>query len=335
MKAIRLHARGGPEQLMYEDAPKPVPGPGEALVRVYATAITPTELTWDQTYQNPDTSPRIPTIPGHEMAGVIESVPPGVKDLGPGDAVYALIDFPHDGAAAEYVAVPVANLALKPRTIDHIYSAAVTLSGLTAWQALFTHAGLERGQKILIQGGAGGGVFAVQLAHWKGAHVITTSSGANQEFLRGLGANETIDYTKTRIEEVLRDVDVVLDAVGGDTVQRSWRVLRNGGVMISVAIPIPQNQPREHEARGLFFIVEPNREQLEEMAKLVDSGSLKSMVAAVLPLARAREAFELGLQGHNRGKIVLRVCDEARQAQGRSLDTPLVRRLELSNCYGW
>lgn len=242
MKAIRLHARGGPEQLVYEDAPAPVLGPGDALVRVYATSITRTELTWDQTYRNPDGSPRIPTIPGHEMSGVIESVPPGMQGLGPGDPVYGLTDFPRDGAAAEYVAIRAANLALKPRSIDHIHSAAVTLSGLTAWQALFTHAGLERGQKVLIQGGAGGvGVFAVQLAHWKGAHVITTSSGANLEFLRGLGADETVDYTKARFEDQLRDVDVVLDAVGGDVVQRSGQVLPKGGIMVSVVKPIPEN----------------------------------------------------------------------------------------------
>jgi NADPH:quinone reductase-like Zn-dependent oxidoreductase len=311
MKAIRLHARGGPEQLVYEDAPAPVLGPGDALVRVYATSITRTELNWDQTYRNPDGSPRIPTIPGHEMSGVIESVPPGMQDLGPGDPVYGLTDFPRDGAAAEYVAIRAANLALKPRSIDHIHSAAVTLSGLTAWQALFTHAGLERGQKVLIQGGAGGvGVFAVQLAHWKGAHVITTSSGANLEFLRGLGADETVDYTKARIEDLLRDVDVVLDAVGGDVVQRSWQVLRKGAVMVSVVKPIPENESRERGVRGVFFIVEPDRDQLEEMAKLIDTGSLKSIVAAVLPLARARDAFEMGLKGHTRGKIVLQVRDD-------------------------
>lgn len=304
MKAIRLHARGGPEQLVYEDAPPPVLQSGEALVRVYATGITRTELTWDQTYQNRDGSPRIPTIPGHEVSGVIESVPPGVRDLGPGDAVYGLVDFPHDGAAAELVAMPAADLALKPRSIDHVSSAAVTLSGLTAWQALFTHGGLAAGQTVLIHGGAGGvGVFAVQLAKWKGAHVITTSSTANLEFLRGLGADETIDYTKTRFEDVLRDVDVVLDAVGGDTVERSWPVLRQGGAMISVAAPIP-------DGRGVFFIVKPDREQLEEMAELIDAGSLKVIVANVFPLARAREAFELGLQGHNRGKIVLQVRDD-------------------------
>ncbi len=312
MKAIRLHARGGPEQLVYEDAPKPIPGPGDALVRVHATAITRTELTWDQTYQNPDGSPRIPSIPGHEFSGVIESVPLGVRDLGPGDAVYGLADFPRDGAAAEYIAVRARNLALKPRSIDHVHSAAVTLSGLTAWQALFTHAELQRGQKVLIQGGAGGvGVFAVQLAHRKGAHVITTSSAANLDFLRSLGADQTIDYTKTQFEDVLRGVDVVLDAVGGDTVERSWSVLRPGGVMVSVVTPISDSEARQHGVRGLFFIVEPDNGQLEEMAKLIDAGSLKSIVANVFPLARAREAFELAAQAHTRGKIVLQVRDDA------------------------
>jgi NADPH:quinone reductase-like Zn-dependent oxidoreductase len=312
MKAIRLHKRGGPEELVYEDAPKPVPGPGDALVRVYATAITPTELTWDQTYQNQDGSPRIPSIPGHELSGVIESVPLGVRDLGPGDAVYGLTDFPRDGAAAEYIAVRAADLALKPRTLDHAHSAAVTLSGLTAWQALFTHGDLQAGQKVLIHGGAGGvGTFAVQLAHWKGAHVITTSSGANLEFLQGLGADQTIDYTKTRFEDELSDIDLVLDAVGGDTVERSWRLLRRGGAMISVAKLIPENEPREHAARGLFFIVKPDRDQLEEMAKLIDHGSLNVVVARVFPLSEARQAFELAANGHTRGKIVLRVRDDA------------------------
>jgi NADPH:quinone reductase-like Zn-dependent oxidoreductase len=304
MKAIRLHARGGPEQLVYEDAPPPVLKSGEALLRVYATGITRTELTWDQTYQNPDGSPRIPTIPSHEVSGVIERVPTGVKDLGPGDAVYALVDFPHDGAAAELVAVPARNLALKPRKLDHVQSAALTLSGLTAWQALFTHGGLERGQRVLIHGGAGGvGALAVQLARWKGAHVITTSSGANVDFLRGLGADETIDYTTTRFEDTLRDIDLVLDAVGGDVVERSWQVLRPGGRIVSVVQPIP-------DPHGVFFIVEPSRDQLEELAALADVGLLKPIVARVFPLVQAREAFELGLQGHTRGKIVLQVRDD-------------------------
>jgi NADPH:quinone reductase-like Zn-dependent oxidoreductase len=311
MKAIRLHARGGPEQLVYEDAQSPVLRSGDALVRVYATAITRTELTWDETYQNPDGSPRIPTIPGHEVSGVVEALSPGVTGLSIGDAVYGLTDFPRDGAAAEFVAVRATNLAPKPRTIDHAHAAAVALSGLTAWQALFTHAKLQRGQRVLIHAAAGGvGTFAVQLARWKGAHVITTSSGANLQFLRGLGADETIDYTKTRYESDLRDVDVVLDSVGGDTVQRSWQVLRPGGILISITKPISETEARQHGARGLFFIVEGDRSQLEELAKLIDAGSLKIFVSATLPLERAREAFELGAKGHTRGKIVLQVRDD-------------------------
>ena len=156
------------------------------------------------------------------------------------------------------------------------------------------------------------GTFAVQLAHWKGAYVITTSSGANLDFLRGLGADQTIDYSiQPHFEDQLRDIDVVLDAVGGDTVQRSWTVLRRGGYMVSITKPIPEQDFREHNARGLFFIVEPNRDQQEEMAKLIDDGSLKTFVASIFPLARARQAFELGLQGHTPGKIVLEVRDHA------------------------
>jgi NADPH:quinone reductase-like Zn-dependent oxidoreductase len=310
MKAIRLHARGGPEQLVYEDAPEPALKPGDALVRVHATGITRTELMWDQSYQHSDGSPRIPAIPGHEMSGVVEEVSGGAAGIAPGDAVYGLCDFTRDGAAAELVAVRASNLAKKPRSLDHVQGAALTLSGLTAWQALFTHAGLERGQRVLIHGGAGGvGAFAVQLAKWKGAHVITTGSARNFEFLRGIGADEIIDYTKTRFEDAVRDMDVALDAVGGDTVARSWGLLRPGGWMISVTRAIGESETREHGVRGLFFIVEPDREQLEELGGLVDQGILKIFVDRVFPLAEARAAFELALEAHARGKIVLKVGD--------------------------
>jgi NADPH:quinone reductase-like Zn-dependent oxidoreductase len=297
---------------VFEDAPQPAPEPGDAVVRVAATAITRTELTWDQTYQNADGSPRIPTIPGHEFSGIVESLPSVAPGLAIGDAVYGLADFPRDGAAAEFLAVRATNLAHKPRSVDHLHSAAVTLSGLTAWQALFTHGGVEGGQRVLIHGGAGGvGVFAIQLAHWKGAHVITTSSAGNFDFLRGLGADEVIDYTRTRFEDAVHDVDLVLDAVGGDTAERSWKVLRANGMLISVAEDIAAGEPEQHSARGLFFIVEPSREQLEHIAALIDSGSLKIEIAKVFPLAQARAAFELAIEGHTRGKIVLQVRDDA------------------------
>jgi NADPH:quinone reductase-like Zn-dependent oxidoreductase len=309
MKAIRLHPRGGPENLVYEDAPQPILQSGDALVRVHATAITPTELTWDQTYQHPDGSPRLPTIPGHELSVIIETLPPDTIDLDVGaGGDDALAEFPRDGAAAEYIAIPAANLAFKPSTVDHIHGAALTLSGLTAWQALFTHGNLQPGQRVLIHGGAGGvGVFAVQLAHWNGAHVITTSSAVNFDYLRSLGADETIDYNKTRFEDELRDIDLVLDTVGGDTIARSWQILRPDGMLVSIATSIAPDEPAKHHARGLFFIVEPSRDQLTEMANLVNAGNLHIEVASVFPLPQARAAFELGLKGHNRGKLVLQV----------------------------
>jgi NADPH:quinone reductase-like Zn-dependent oxidoreductase len=310
MKAIRLHARGGPEQIVHEEAPLPVPAEGEALVRVYAAGITPTELTWAETYRRPDGQERLPTIPGHDVSGVVEALGPGVSKVSPGDAVYGLIEFPHDGSAAEYVAVRASDLAPKPRFLDHVHAAAVPLSALTAWQALFVHAGLAAGQRILIHGAAGGvGTFAVQLARWRGAHVVATASASHHDFLREMGVETAFDYRTTRFEEALRDVDVGLDTIGGDTMERSWRVLRRGGTLVSVAAPPPPESARDADVRGIFFIVEPSRAQLAEIGGLIDSGQIRPVLDAVLPLARAREAFERGLAGHVRGKIVLRVDD--------------------------
>jgi NADPH:quinone reductase-like Zn-dependent oxidoreductase len=310
MKAIRLHARGGPEQIVYEEAPLPAPAAGEALLRVYAAGITPTELTWSETYQTPDGHERLPTIPGHDVSGVVEALGPDVSDLALGDPVYGLIAFPRNGSAAEYVVVQAADLAPRPRSLDHVHAAAVPLSALTAWQALFIHAGLAAGQRVLIHGAAGGvGAYAVQLARWRGADVSATASSRHHDFLREMGAETVVDYRTTRFEEVLRDVDVVLDTIGGDTLERSWRVLRRGGTLVSVAAPTPPEPARDAGVRGIFFIVEPSRDQLIEIARLIDSGQIRPVLAAVLPLAQAREAFERGLAGHVQGKIVLRVDD--------------------------
>jgi NADPH:quinone reductase-like Zn-dependent oxidoreductase len=306
MHAIRLHARGGPEQLVYEDAPIPPLHTGDALVRSHACAITPTELSWTETYTSHDGRERLPTIPGHELSGVVEAVAPHVTTVKPGDAVFALTDFSRDGAAADYVAVQAANLAPKPQSLDDAHAAAVPLSGLTAWQALFDHAALSTGQAVLIHAAAGGvGTYAVQLAHWRGAHVIGTARMENAEFLRDLGADEVIDYTAVRFEDKVRDVDVVLDAVGGDTLERSWRVLRPGGTLVTIVSGAAPEKAREHDVRGVFFIVKPNRDQLIEIAHLIDAGSLRPIIEATFPLAQAREAFEHGLRQHNRGKLVL------------------------------
>src|SRR6266566_4435581 len=225
MKAIRMHGRGGPERLVYEDAPQPHPDAGEVLVRVYATGVIATELSWSATYQTKGGSARALPIPGHDLSGVVVEVGSGVTALTRGSAVYALTAFDRDGAEAEYTIALPGELAPKPRALDHVQAAAVPLTALTAWQALFEHAGLSAGQTVLIHGAAGGvGVFAVQLARWAGAHVTATASARNRDFLRELGANENIDYKTTRFEEVVQGVDFVFDTVGGDTLQRSWQV---------------------------------------------------------------------------------------------------------------
>lgn len=191
MKAIRTYREGGPEQLVYEDAPRPKLEPGDALVRVYAAGITPTELTWSPTYTNRDGSSRVPSIPGHDLSGVVEQTTAEASNVQVGDEVYALTDFWRDGTAAEYVAVRAADLAPKPRALSHKQAAAVPLSALTAWQALFDHGNLNARDRVLIHGAAGGvGAFAVQMAHWRGAHVIGTASARNADFLRAAGADE-------------------------------------------------------------------------------------------------------------------------------------------------
>ncbi len=312
MKAIRLHGRGGPEQLVYEDAPRPHPGPGEALVRVKATAVIATELRWPETYQTKAGSERPLPIPGHDLAGVVVEVGPGVTDIAVGAEVYALTAFDRDGAEAEYtIALPV-ELAPKPRSLDYVQAAAVPLSALTAWQAFFDHAGLAAGQSVLIHGAAGGvGVFAVQLARLAGAHVIGTASTRNRDFLRELGANETIDYITTRFEDVVHDVDLVLDTVGGETLERSWTVVKKGGVLVSVASPPSPEQAEAHGVRSVWFIVKPSREQLIRIGELIDAGRIRAIVETVLPLSQARRAYEQGSKRQTRGKIVLRVAERA------------------------
>jgi len=306
MKAIRMHLRGGPELLAYEDAPKPALQPGDALVRVIATSITKTELTWDETYTNCDGRPRIPTIPGHEFSGVVDAVTPDVAGVKAGDAVYALSSFCRDGSAAEYIAIRSADLAPKPRTVSFEQAAAVPLAGLTAWQALFDHAQLQKGQRVLIHGAAGGvGTYAVQLASWKGAEVIATAAAKDHKFLGELGASKVIDYTHERFEEKAEDVDVVLDTIGGETQQRSWGILRRGGILISIVSPVSAEKAASLGVRSAFFIVEPKRSQLIELGRLIDAGTLRVIVGAALPLEKAREAF---VAGHVRGKIVLQVA---------------------------
>ncbi|MGH9746342.1 MAG: NADP-dependent oxidoreductase [Candidatus Acidiferrales bacterium] len=314
MKAVRMHSLGAPQQLVYEDAEKPLIEPGDALVRVVASSITKDELSWTPTYKTKDGRPRLPTIPGHEFAGVVEAFAPDVTDVKIGEEVYGLASFWRNGSAAEYLAIAASDVAPKPKTLNFEQAASVPLAGLTAWQALFDHGKLAAKQRVLIQGAAGGvGAFAVQLAHWKGAYVIATASGAHTDFLRQLGADEMIDYEEQKFEEVARNIDLVLDTVGGDVFERSRLVLSATGKLVTIVEDISP-EATAAGSREVFFIVEPNRSELIELGRLIDAGQLKTTIAEVFPLEQAKKAFEKGLEGHVRGKIVLRVANQAKSS---------------------
>jgi NADPH:quinone reductase-like Zn-dependent oxidoreductase len=308
MKAIRLHGRGGPDQLVYEEAPEPRPGPGEVLIRVAASGIIVTELKWDITYQTPAGAPRPLPIPGHDLCGVAAEVSADVTGVAVGDAVYGMLGYGRDGAEAEYAIALPSELAPKPHTLDDVQAAAVPLAALTAWQALFLHTQVSEGQRVLIHGASGGvGTYAVQLAQWAGAEVLATAAARNAAFLRDLGADQVIDYATTRFEDVVHDADVVLDLVGGDTLTRSWQVVREGGVVVSVVSPPPTEPSPRPKVRFVYFIVEPSGAQLRQIGSLLDAGQVRPIVDLVFPLAEARQAYDAGIHGHPRGKIVLTV----------------------------
>jgi NADPH:quinone reductase-like Zn-dependent oxidoreductase len=304
MKAARLHAYQSAASLRYEDAPGPRAGAGEVLVRVHAAGVTPTELIWVPSSVGRDGRPRpLPLIPGHEFSGEVAAVGSGVHDLAEGDAVFGLNDWFADGATAEYCVAKASELARKPAPLDHVHAAVVPISGLTAWQGLFDRAGLRAGERVLIHGGAGAvGIFAVQLARGKGAHVIATASGHNVDFVRGLGADAVIDYRTTRFEDVARDIDVVFDGVGGDTLARSRSVVRAGGRLVTIAASSEGTQ--DQATKDAFFIVEANGSQLAELARLIGGGELRVVVDRTFSLADARAAYEYRAR---RGKAVVAV----------------------------
>jgi len=295
MRAVRLHAPGDPSRLVEERVETPRPGPGEALVRVHAAALTRDELDWP--------ADRLPAIPSYELSGVVAAVGDGVEDVGVGEEVFALASFDRDGAAAEYAVVAAAHLARKPQTLGHVESAAIPLAGLSAWQGLVDHGTLAAGERVLVHGAAGGvGSFAVQLARARGAHVIGTASSGGGDTARQLGADEVVDNSAERFEEVLAPVDLVFDTAGGELLERSPAILRDGGRLVSVA--------EEPGGEGLFFIVEPDRGQLAELGRLADAGELRPLLDSVFPLAEAPAAFARSMEPGKRGKVVLRVVDD-------------------------
>jgi len=308
MNAVRIHQYGGPEVLRYEGAPFPRAGTGEVLIKVHAAAVNPIDWKVRAGFAKDRLKYKMPFIPGWDLSGVVEAVGAGASRFRVGDEVYSRPDIARDGAYAQYIAVRETEVALKPASVDHLHAAAVPLAALTAWQALSNAAKLSAGQSVLIHGAAGGvGSFAVQFAKLKGARVIGTASKKNHEFLRSLGADETVDYNTTKFEDVVHDVDAVLDTITGETADRSYQVIKKGGVYVSILMPPSEQKAAARGIRAAHTFVQANPEQLADIAKLIDSGKLKVIIEKVFPLAEARAAQELNAQGHTRGKIVLRV----------------------------
>ena len=287
-----------PASLTSQSVSVPDPGPGELLVEVRATAITADELTWPESW---------PAIPCHDLSGVVAATGPGTDGWRAGDEVYGLVGFDRPGAAAEYVTAPAADLAPKPASVDHLAAASIPLGALTAWQALHEHAKLAPGQHVLVHGGAGGvGAYATQLAAQHGARVTATASARNLAFVTGLGAHDVLDYSG-RFEDHVRDVDVVIDPVGGTTTARSWPVLRSGGILVDIAEEADQAKGGRDDVRSVFFVVRPDGGQLRELASLVDKGQLRPVVSTVFELSALPEAFGAQRAARPPGKVIINV----------------------------
>jgi NADPH:quinone reductase-like Zn-dependent oxidoreductase len=335
MKAVRLHAYGGPEVLRYEDAPKPALKPGEVLVRVHAAGVNPPDWYLRDGYSTlpADWRPPVPlpAIPGSDLSGVVEAVAPDVRGFAVGDAVFGMVRFPSFGdsaAYAEYVAAPAADLARKPDGIDHATAAAAPMALLTAWQFLVELGHAEpnpfqaephrpaplEGRTVLVNGAAGGvGHLAVQLAKWKGARVIAVASGGHEAFLREIGADDFIDYTKEKPEAVAHGVDVVIDTVGGPSTGRFLATLKPGGALYPV-YPLGFDG-FDAAAKAGYTVsaaqVRSNGAQLAQAARLLDDGTVRVAIDSRFPLEDARLAHERAARGHLRGKIVLVVREDA------------------------
>lgn len=313
MKAVRIHSFGGPEVLVYEDVRRPEPRADELLVRVHAASVNPVDWKIREGKVPWISEDMLPITLGRDISGVVETgaveAANGATGFGPGEAVYAMLGTDR-GGYAEYAIVKADEAALKPRSLDHVHAAAVPLAGLTAWQGLFDHGRLKAGQRVLIHGAAGGvGHFAVQFTKAIGAFAYGTASGDHVVRVRELGADEVIDYKVQRFEDVAKDVDLVLDLIGGETQERSWAVVKAGGIIVSAVTTPSQEKAASHRARGTIFRTQPSGQQLAEIGALTDAGKVKPFVQAVFPLSEAAKALQTNRQGHTLGKIVLRVAD--------------------------
>ena len=295
--------------MIYEDAPRPQLGEGEVLIRVRAAGVNPIDWKIRQGFLKEVFPYQMPLILGTDLSGVVEAVGAGVNTLQPGQDVYGVADMTLSGSYAEYAVAKVEAIAPKPQSLDYNQAASVPIVAMTAYQALFEIGKLTAGQSVLIHAAAGGvGSFAVQFAKNKGIKAIGTASADNLEFVRDLGAEQVIDYKATQFENVVDGVDMVLDLIGGDTQERSWDVLKPGGILVSTASPPSKETAAEKGVRAEMMMVQPQVTMLEEIGAMFDRGEVKTFVDRVLPLSEAQQAHELSQSGHVRGKLVLQVA---------------------------
>jgi NADPH:quinone reductase-like Zn-dependent oxidoreductase len=303
MQAAQIHDYGTVEQIKIERVARPEPKAGEVLVRIKAAGVNPVDWKMRAGDYKQYMPLAFPWIPGVEGAGLVEAVGPNVTTFKPGQAVFGFINKSY----AEYAVVPATDLAVKPEQLSFEQAGSATLGAMVAWHAVIDKADVQEGQRILVHGGAGGvGLYAVQFARWKGAHVTTTTSQANADFVRSLGAENVIDYQKNKFEDVVKDMDAVIDTVGGDVIERSLRVLRKGGILVTVAGRV---DPEMGKALGVRVASASRADigTLQQIGKMLESKQIRPQVGKVFPLAQAAEAHKFGQIGHGRGRIILKI----------------------------
>jgi NADPH:quinone reductase-like Zn-dependent oxidoreductase len=305
MKAVLLETFGGARALRVKEIERPQPGDAEVLIKVHAASANPVDYKIAAGKYPAVTQAQLPIVLGRDISGTVVSCGRQVTDLQPGDEVYAMLDRGH-GGFAEYVALDSNLCVRKPAKLDHAAAAAVPLAGITAWQGLFDHGQLNAGQRVLIHGGAGGvGHFAVQFAKERGANVSTTGWAEDRDFLRLLGADQVVDYKSDRFEEIVHDVDLVFDLVAGDTQERSWNVLKDGGALVSTLAKPSETKAKEHHARATNYMAQPNAAELNEIGQLINAGKVKPYIEATFPIEDTGVAL-VRLEGrHTQGKIVI------------------------------
>lgn len=308
MKAIQIHKFGGPEVLKYEDAERPSPTNDEVLIKVYASGVNPVDWKIRAGLAQKSFPVNLPFIPGWDVSGEIEEVGSDILNFRKGDEVFSRPDLTRNGTYAEYVVVKADQVNLKPKSIGHDKAAAIPLAGLTAWQGLFTHGDLKKGEKVLIHAASGGvGSFAVQFAKWKGAYVIGTASEENIDFLFELGADEAIDYKTEKFENKVKKVDLVFDLIGGETQKRSLKVIKKRGKLVTTVRPENLEEAKEKNIEIIGYLAQSYPADLQQIADLIDSGKIKPIVTGIYSLKEAQEAHRQIESHHTRGKIVLKV----------------------------